>query len=132
MPPQPKAKTHQKAKPYEQMQYPDQRVQVDVKVVPLKYLTNPEGRLYQYTAIDEYSRLRYLAAYPEQSTYFSADFPEKMVAWFKRRGVRVECVQTDNSFKFTNRFYSSRKNGLFFSNKRDYPIIGVNLLRGVE
>ena len=49
MPPQPKAKTHQKAKPYEQMQYPDQRVQVDVKVVPLKYLTNPEGRLYQYT-----------------------------------------------------------------------------------
>ena len=114
------------------MQYPDQRVQVDVKVVPLKYLTNPEGRLYQYTAIDEYSRLRYLAAYPEQSTYFSADFPEKMVAWFKRRGVRVECVQTDNSFKFTNRFYSSRKNGLFFSNKRDYPIICVNLLRGVE
>ena len=99
------------------MQYPDQRVQVDVKVVPLKYLTNPEGRLYQYTTIDEYSRLRYLAAYPEQSTYFSADFPEKIVAWFKRCGVRVECVQTDNSFKFTNRFYSSRKNSLFFSNK---------------
>ena len=122
MPPQPKAKTHQKAKPYEQMQYPDQRVQVDVKVVPLKYLTNPEGRLYQYTAIDEYSRLRYLAAYPEQSTYFSADFPEKMVAWFKRRGVRVECVQTDTSFKFTNRFTSSRKIALSLSNN---PLIAL-------
>ena len=79
------------------MQYPGQRVQVDVKVVPLKCLANPEERLYQYTAIDEYTRLRYLGAYPEQSTYSSADFLEKMAAWFKRRGVRVECVQTDNA-----------------------------------
>ena len=33
-----------------------------------------------------------------------------MVAWFKRRGVRVECVQTDNGFEFTNRFSNSRRN----------------------
>ena len=102
--PQTKAKTPYKAKPYEQMQYPGQRVQVDVKVVPLKCLANPEERLYQYTAIDEYTRLRYLGAYPEQSTYSSADFLEKMAAWFKRRGVRIECVQTDNGIEFTNRF----------------------------
>ena len=61
-------------KPYEQMQYPGQRVQVDMKVVPLKCLANPEERLYQYTAIDEYTRLSYLGAYPEQSAYSSADF----------------------------------------------------------
>lgn len=67
--PQPKAKTPYRAKPYEQMQYPGQRVQVDVKVVPLKCLANPEERLYQYTAIDEYTRLRYLGAYPEQSSH---------------------------------------------------------------
>ena len=102
--PQPKPKSTCKAKPYEQMQYPGQRVQVDVKVVPLKCLANPEERLYQYTAIDEYTRLRYLGAYPEQSTYSSADFLEKMAAWFQRRGVRVECVQTDNGIEFTNRF----------------------------
>ena len=66
-------------------------------------------RLYQYTAIDEYTRLRYLGAYPEQSTYSSADFLEKMTAWFKRRGVRVECVQTDNGFEFTNRFSNSKR-----------------------
>ena len=101
-----------KPKPYEQMQYPGQRVQVDVKVVPMKCLTNPEERLYQYTAIDEYTRLRYLGAYPEQSTYSSADFLEKMVAWFKRRGVRVECVQTDNGIEFTNRFSTNKKNRL--------------------
>ena len=46
---------------------------------------------------------RYLGAYPEQSTYSSADFLEKMAAWFKRRGIQVECVQTDNGFEFTNR-----------------------------
>ena len=110
--PQPKPKSTCKAKPYEQMQYPGQRVQVDVKVVPLKCLANPEERLYQYTAIDEYTRLRYLGAYPEQSTYSSADFLEKMAAWFQRRGVRVECVQTDNGIEFTNRFSTNRKGRL--------------------
>jgi len=98
-----------KPKPYEQMQYPGQKVQIDVKVVPRACIADPELRLYQYTAIDEYSRLRYLGAYEEQSTYSSADFLEKMVAWFKRRGVMVECIQTDNGFEFTNRFSASKK-----------------------
>ena len=56
------------------MQYPGQRIQVDVKVVPRKCITDPELRLFQYTAIDEYSRLRFLKAYEEKSTYSSADF----------------------------------------------------------
>ena len=101
-----------KPKPYEQMDHPGQRIQIDVKVVPLRCLANPEERLYQYTAIDEFSRLRYLGAYPEQSTYSSADFLEKTVKWYKRRGIRVECVQTDNGFEFTNRFSNSKKNRL--------------------
>lgn len=56
------------------MTYPGQRVQVDVKVVPRRCIADPELRLFQYTAIDEFTRLRFLAAYPEQSTYSSADF----------------------------------------------------------
>ena len=51
----------------------------DVKVVPHRCITDPELRLFQYTAIDELTRLRVLAAYPEQSTYSSADFLEKLV-----------------------------------------------------
>ena len=58
-------------KPYEQMTYPGQRVQIDVKVVPHSCIAGPELRLFQYTAIDEFTRLRFLAAYPEQSTYSS-------------------------------------------------------------
>ena len=107
--PPPKKQERRKTKPYEQMNHPGQRVQIDVKVVPLRCLANPEERLFQYTAIDEYSRLRYLGAYPEQSTYSSADFLQKTVAWFKRRGVTVECVQTDNGFEFTNRFSNSKR-----------------------
>ena len=61
-------------------------------------------------SIWEYSRLRFLGAYPEQSTYSSADFLKKAVQWFARRGVHVKCVQTDNGFEFTNRFSPSKKN----------------------
>ena len=107
--PPPKQKKSYKPKPYEQMIYPGQRVQIDVKVVPLNCLANSEERLYQYTAIDEFSRLRYLGAYPEQSTYSSADFLKNLVKWYARRGIRMECVQTDNGFEFTNRFFNSRR-----------------------
>ena len=104
----PKTKRHV-PKPYEQMQYPGQRVQIDVKVVPRKCIADPELKLYQYTAIDEFSRLRYLGAYAEQSTYSSADFLQKASEWFKRRRIHIECVQTDNGFEFTNRFSSSKR-----------------------
>ena len=97
-------------KPYEQMQYPGQRVQVDVKVVPRKCITDPALRLFQYTAIDEFTRLRFLAAYPEQSTYSSADFLQRLNKWYARRGIHVECVQTDNGFEFTNRLNSKNCN----------------------
>ena len=96
-------------KPYEQMSRPGERIQVDVKVVPRKCIVDPELRLFQYTAIDEFTRLRFLAAYPEQSTYSSADFLHKLVEWYARRGIRVECVQTDNGFEFTNRFSNSSR-----------------------
>ena len=101
-----------KPKPYRQMTYPGQRVQVDVKVVPRRCVADPELRLFQYTAIDEFTRLRFLAAYSEQSSYSSADFLKRLVKWYARRGIRVECVQTDNGPEFTNRFST---------NKRDRP-----------
>lgn len=49
-------------KPYEQMLYPGQRIQIDVKFVPSACLTGEAKgkRFYQYTAIDEFSRWRYV------------------------------------------------------------------------
>ena len=104
-----KAKKKYRPKPYEQMQYPGQRIQIDVKVVPRYCIADPQLKLYQYTAIDEYSRYRILGAYPEQSTYSSADFLKKVVKAFARKSVKVECVQTDNGFEFTNRFSNSKR-----------------------
>jgi transposase len=107
--PEKKKKTKYIPKPYEQMTYPGQRVQIDVKVVPAHCRAAGCPKLYQYTAIDEYSRLRYLGAYEEQNTYSSRDFLVRMVKWFKKRSIRVECVQTDNGFEFTNRFSQSKR-----------------------
>lgn len=95
-------------KPYEKMIYPGQRVQIDVKFVPEACIVGDaktEGKkFYQYTAIDEYSRFRYLEAFEEHSSYTSAVFLEHMLKAFK---FPVECVQTDNGMEFTKRLGSS-------------------------
>ena len=92
---------------YEQMLYPGQRVQIDVKHVPSSCIVgDAEGqKFYQYTAIDEFSRFRYIEAFTEASTYTSAQFLKNMIAAFP---FKVECVQTDNGFEFTKRFGSSK------------------------
>ena len=107
--PQAPAKPTYKPKPYEQMTYPGERVQIDVKYVPMGCLANKEQKLYQYTAIDEFSRLRFVYGYEEHSTYSSADFLIRAVKWYKRRGIKIECVQTDNGSEFTTRFIQGLK-----------------------
>ena len=51
-----------KPQPYAQMIYPGQRIQVDVKAAPRRCIAYSELRLFPYTAIDEFTRLRFLAA----------------------------------------------------------------------
>ena len=82
---------------------------MDVKVVPRRCITDPELRLFQYTAVDEFSRLRFLATYSEQPACSSADFLKRLMKWCAHRGIRVECVQTDNGFEFINRFANSKR-----------------------
>jgi transposase InsO family protein len=89
-------------KPYEQMRYPGQRVQIDVKFVPASCLVGDAAgqKFYQYTFLDEYSRFRYLEAFEEHSTYSSTLFLQHVV---KRFPYPIECVQTDNGAEFTKR-----------------------------
>ena len=96
-------------KPYEQMTYLGERIQIDVKFVPTDCLVNKEQKLYQYTAIDELSRFRFVYGYEEHSTYSSANFLIRAVKWYKRHGIKVECVQTDNGSEFTTRFIQGLK-----------------------
>ena len=93
-------------KPYEKMLYPGQRVQIDVKVVPSACIVGAaQGEnFYQYTAIDEYSRFRYLEAFTEQNSYSSAVFVEHLL---KKFPFKIECIQTDNGREFTKKYGSS-------------------------
>jgi transposase InsO family protein len=85
------------------MQYPGQRVQIDVKVVPQYCIQDKKWkRYYQYTAIDEFSRLRYLEAYQQANTYSSANFVKKLVRYFKSHKIKIETIQTDNGTEFTS------------------------------
>ena len=95
-------------KPYEQMSYPGQKVQIDVKFVPAVCIVgNAKGeKYYQYTAIDEYSRFRYLEAFEEHSTYSSAVFLEHLIKAFP---FPIECVQTDNGVEFTKRLLPAER-----------------------
>lgn len=102
----PKKKKHKKKpKPYVQMTFPGQRVQIDVKTVPSKCIVHQE-KLYQYTAIDEYSRFRYLKIYNEKSTYTSYKFLLEVVKHFN---FRIYTIRTDNGPEFTKRLISSNE-----------------------
>ena len=84
--------------------YPGERVQIDVKYVPRecmsKELRERGERYYQYTAIDEYTRLRYTYFCKEHNTYESAIFVDRLIRYFP---FKIELIQTDNGFEFTNR-----------------------------
>ena len=84
--------------------YPGERVQIDVKFVPMECLSKElkeQGEKYfQYTAIDEYTRLRYTYFCKEHTTYESAKFVDRLVRYFP---FKIKLIQTDNGFEFTNR-----------------------------
>ena len=79
---------------YEQMTYPGQKVQVDVKYVPKKCLSKElqemGERFYQYTAIDEYTRIRYLWFTTAHDTYASTKFIERLVKVFPIKKEKLE------------------------------------------
>lgn len=105
-----KQRREYKPKPYEQMKYPGQKVQIDVKYVP-RYCIAGEKKYYQYTAIDEYTRMVYREMYDEHSTYSSQDFIRKVVDFFP---FKIELVQTDNGSEWTNAMHSDKPKPTLF------------------
>lgn len=88
-------------KPYEQMQYPGQRVQIDVKFVQKVCIVGQQEptQWFQYTFLDEYSHFRYIEAFQEHSTYSSTVFLRHVV---KKFPFAIGCVQTYNGGEFSN------------------------------
>ena len=110
-------------KPYEQMQFPGQRIQVDVKYVPSVCLKNSavaEEQFFRYTAIDEYSRCRYVEAFDEHNPHALTRFLEHLIKVFS---LPIRCIQTDNGTEFTNRFtMHMNKPTLFEDRLKQYGI----------
>lgn len=74
--------------------------QMDVKYVPKVCNASAEKEQhYQYTIIEEASRVRFIWAYREQSGYSTVDFVQRAIAFF---GYKPEEIQTDNGAEFTN------------------------------
>jgi len=108
----PKKQIKRKPKPYEPIRMPGERFQVDVKYVPKSCLVGAlcGKKLYQYTAIDECTRWRYVEVFEELSTYNSAQFVKNLQSRFP---FGISCIQTDNGAEFTSRYTGSRHPSAF-------------------
>jgi len=86
------------AKPYDTPKNPGERVQLDVKYVPSVCLVKGI-KLYQYTAVDEATRIRCRVIFDEHSNWNSVRFLHHVR---KKFPFAIQCVQTDNGTEFTN------------------------------
>lgn len=97
-----------KARRYPELAKPGEKVQIDVKEVPyhcLRGTVKQDGKhLYQWTAIDECTRLRFVYGYEEHTPENSVDFLERLLRAFP---FPIQTVQTDNGTEFTYRFISN-------------------------
>ena len=92
-------KRRQEAKPYETPTIAGERVQIDVKYVPRECLLEGMPRLYQYTAVDEATRLRCRMIFDEHTSWNAVRFLQHVR---RRFPFDIACVQTDNGTEFTN------------------------------
>lgn len=83
-----------------------ERIQIDVKTVPSKCIVG-QFKLYQYTAIDEFSRVRYLKIYGEKSTYTSYKFLLEVI---KRFPFKIYTVRTYNGPELAKKLLSKDPN----------------------
>lgn len=91
-----KRRRRRKYKRYEQP-WPGANIQIDVKYL----LQIRQRKEYQFTAIDEFSRLRYVAISDELSPRQATVFLREALDFFQRQQICVQQVQTDHGMEFT-------------------------------
>lgn len=103
-------KKRRQAKPYDTPKIAGERVQIDVKYVPHACHAPGLGQLYQFTAVDECTRLRFRYVFEELSGYNAALFLRMAQQYYP---FEIQCVQTDNGAEFTNAFRGTDKLSVF-------------------
>lgn len=94
-------------KRYPELLFPGEKVQIDVKEVPyacLRGALRRDGKhLYQWTAIDECTRIRFVYGFEEHTPENTVKFLKML---FKVFPFRIQTIQTDNGTEFTYKFIS--------------------------
>lgn len=85
---------------------PGDRIQIDVKYVPYKIQEGTFGRTYQYTAIDDCSRARFVLIYDGHGIFQLKDFLPRMLEFFP---FPVRLIQTDNHTIFTYKYTAHKR-----------------------
>jgi transposase-like protein len=87
-------------------QVPGPHVQVDVKFLDFKDQSGKKLRRFQYTAIDDATRIRALKIYEKHTQANAIDFVDYVVAKFP---FRINTIRTDNRHEFQAKFHGTWK-----------------------
>ena len=105
----PKKKSREFRK-YPELNTPGEKVQVDVKEVPYNCLRGAvlrDGKhLYQWTAVDECTRIRFVYGFDEHTPENSVKFLKMLKDVFP---FKIQTIQTDNGVEFTYKYISDEK-----------------------
>ena len=104
--PKPKKK-NRKSRRYPEILVPGEKVQIDVKEVPYNCLRGKvlrDGKhLYQWTAIDECTRMRFIYGFEEHTPENTVKFLKILIKAFP---FKIQTIQTDNGTEFTYKYIS--------------------------
>jgi transposase InsO family protein len=81
---------------------PGHRIQVDVKVLSMRELGRKTGKRFQYTAVDDATRIRALKIYTRHTQANAVDFVDHVVERFP---FRIHTIQTDRGHEFQSQFH---------------------------
>lgn len=80
-----------------QTTFPGQLIEIDVKYA---FKINDKW-FYQFSAVDDYSRWKFVKIYEYQSTKIAMDFLKELI---KQAPFKIKAIKTDNANIFTNRY----------------------------
>ena len=95
-----KVKLYSKSKPGE-------IIQVDIKYTPKINVNGYLINYYQFTAIDDCTRIKFLTIYEAMSKANALDFVKRLKSFFP---FKIQTIQTDHGSQFTNDFMANQKN----------------------
>ena len=108
---------------YPELKNPGEKVQIDVKEVPYHCLRGELLRdnkhLYQWTAIDECTRMRFVYGFTEHTPENSVKFLRMLVKAFP---FKIQTIQTDNGTEFTYKYISETEECPFDKALRSFGI----------